>query len=188
MDRKQGESMIDRSGLPRISDILSRLRVPPGRRGRTCCPIHQGDNPQAFSYDDEKGQWYCFRCGLGGDAVELVKKSLDVNFKEALQWLDIAPGTSSILDPESLRRKKVRDGLRKWAHTTARELRFEHYLRIRVIEAAKRRLKRDEEDEWAWNWLAWAYTGLEAIAYKLDMLEGSEEEQIEIYRHIRRAA
>jgi DNA primase len=180
--------MIDRTTLPAISDVLPRLRVPPGRRGRTRCPIHLGDNAQAFSYDDAKGQWYCFRCGFGGDAVELVKRSLDMDFKEALRWLDITPGRPSIPDPESLRRNKVRNGLRQWAHATARELRFEHYIRIRVIEAAKRRLKRDEEDEWAWNWLAWAYTGLEAIAYKLDMLEGGEMEQIEAYRHIRRAA
>lgn len=184
----QGESMIDRNDLPSISDILSRLRVSPGRRGRTRCPIHQGDNAQAFSYDDAKGQWYCFRCGFGGDAVQLVKRSLDVDFKEALQWLGITPGRPSMPDPESLRRNKVRNGLRQWARKTARELRDEHYVRIRAIAAAERRLKRDEEDEWAWNWLAWAYTGLEAITYKLDMLEGGEMEQIEVYRHIRRAA
>ena len=40
--------------------------------------------------------------------------------------------------------------------------------------------------ERAWNWLGWAYTGLEALAYTLDLLEGTEAEQIEVYRHIGR--
>jgi len=64
--------MIPRSQLPAISRILSQLGIKPGRRGRTACPIHRGDNQQAFSYDDDKGYWHCFRCNKGGDAVRLV--------------------------------------------------------------------------------------------------------------------
>lgn len=45
-----------------------------GPKGRGCCPIHQGDNPQAFSFDLERGVWTCHAgCG-GGGIVDLARK------------------------------------------------------------------------------------------------------------------
>lgn len=34
-----------------------------GRRGRACCPIHDGDNPTALAIDWERGWASCWRCG-----------------------------------------------------------------------------------------------------------------------------
>jgi hypothetical protein len=44
------------------------------RRGRCACPIHGGDNPDAFSVANGKG-WHCFtgECG-SGDGVDLVRR------------------------------------------------------------------------------------------------------------------
>jgi|WetSurMetagenome_2_1015567.scaffolds.fasta_scaffold61484_3 phage/plasmid primase-like uncharacterized protein len=181
--------MIPRSALPAISTILSRLDVPPGRRGRTLCPIHRGDNRFAFSYSDEKGQWFCHRCGIGGDAVSLVMKALEIDFKSALSWLGIEGGTIPAADPAALRRQRAQAGLREWAKTTAKELAYEHYVRCTVEAAAKRRLQRDAQDETAWTWLQWAYNKIESIAYQLDILSGkSDQERLDFYREWRRAA
>jgi len=53
--------------------VGARLRNS-GRPGRFAgpCPVHGGDNPTAFTIDDEKGLWYCFtRCQTGGDIFSL---------------------------------------------------------------------------------------------------------------------
>jgi CHC2 zinc finger len=179
--------MIDRSALPSIPGILARMDIQPGRHRRARCPIHRGENPQAFSWTDV-GQWYCFRCGLGGDPIKLVELALDLDFRGALRWLGIDPtGPVPQPDPAILRREKIRAGLCRWADSRGRELRVERYVRGRVIAAAERRLNRNQEDEWGWSWLRWAYTGLESIEYELEMLEAGEAEQLDVYRH-RRAA
>jgi len=44
------------------------------RRGRARCPIHGGDNPEAFSVTAGKG-WHCHtQCATGGDGVDLVRR------------------------------------------------------------------------------------------------------------------
>lgn len=60
-----------------IPDYLERagiiLRPSPGGKKLTgCCPIHHGDNPNAFSVDAEKKVWFCFTgCQRGGDVIAL---------------------------------------------------------------------------------------------------------------------
>lgn len=179
--------MIERSALPSISRILAEMGINPNSHGRTKCPIHQGENRQAFSYNDQKGVWYCFRCGFGGDAIDLVKRSLDVGFIGALRWLGLKPDFMGTPDPAVMQRHRVHAGLQNWARKTAKGLRFEHYIRERVTVRARARLAVNPEDEWAWNWLEWALKGKEDLAYKLDLLEGTEEQQIEIYKHMRTA-
>jgi DNA primase len=39
-------------------------------RGRGRCPIHGGDNDQAFAVYPP-GRWHCYRCDEGGDVVDL---------------------------------------------------------------------------------------------------------------------
>lgn len=55
-----------------MESVLGRAGWPLGRYGRTTCPIHQGDNAQAFRY--WQFSWICYAgCGRG-TAVELAKK------------------------------------------------------------------------------------------------------------------
>lgn len=179
--------MIPREALPSISEILSRLDIPLGKRGRTLCPIHRGDNTQAFSYDDDKGQWYCFRCGIGGDAVELVKRSLDTDFLRALRWLGIERGAIPKPDPAIMRRWQARQGLKVWAEKIGKELRFEFYVREKVITRALKRLRQNPDDAYGWSWLGWALTGHSALEYKLDMIDiGTEEQRLEAYQELRK--
>ena len=176
--------MINQTALPKISEILSRLGIEPGGHKRTGCPIHRGDNKQAFSYDDSKGQWFCFRCGFGGDGITLIEKALDTDFKGALRWLGLEPGKPPAPDL----RQRARVGLKAWAKQTGKEFRDEFLARERVITRARARLRHDPEDAWAWNWLGWALTGHAAIEYKLDLLIGKEADQVEAYKTMRSSA
>ena len=71
--------------------------------------------------------------------------------------------------------------------TVGKELRFEFYVREKVITRAGERLRRDSDDAWGWNWLQWALTGKDRIEYLLDMIDGTEEQQLDAYRQMRKA-
>ncbi len=52
------------------------------------CPVHHGDNPQAFVVDRPKNLWHCFtRCGGGGDVVKLVQRMDHCNYPEVARYL-----------------------------------------------------------------------------------------------------
>ena len=39
------------------------------------CPVHGGDNPQAFVVSLSKNLWHCFtKCNTGGDVIDLVRR------------------------------------------------------------------------------------------------------------------
>jgi hypothetical protein len=168
--------------------IFRRIGERPSRRGRARCPIHDGDSPFSLSVNEEKGVFYCHVCHAGGDKLDFIQQYLKCDFKSALQFFGLEPGAPPPPDPVQERRRKVQEGLRTWAQTLRWELNFEHFVREKVISRALSRLRRDPEDAWAWEWLAWALTGLDAIAHKLDMLSGSEAEQLQIFKQFRRAA
>jgi len=42
-----------------------------GESLRGKCPIHQGENCSSFAVYPERQRWHCFRCGEGGDVVDL---------------------------------------------------------------------------------------------------------------------
>lgn len=160
------------ANIPPISTILQQLSFPAGRHGRTRCPIHQGENTQAFSYSDNKGQWYCFRCGFGGDAIELVKRCLDVDFKGALRWFGIEPGKPPEPDPARLQQQQ--EQLQQWTCLLRhqRELREEFRIRSLIAFCGGERLRQNPDNEMGWALLHEAYRGrsLAAIEYELDEL------------------
>ncbi len=182
--------MIDRAALPSISNILAELGISPNRHGRTKCPIHGGDNRQAFSYNDDKGVWYCFRCGFGGDAIDLVKRAMDTDFIGALRWLGLEPGIMKAPDPVIVRQRRIRQGLKSWAHKLQRKLRDEFYLRSKIEYHGKRRLQKSSDDSIGWELLSIAYKGIPLCELEcwLDLLNGTEEQQIKAYKLWRTAA
>jgi DNA primase len=56
-----------------ITEVAARYTTlrPAGNSLRGRCPIHFGDNPQAFAVYPDQGSWHCFRCNTGGDVVAL---------------------------------------------------------------------------------------------------------------------
>lgn len=177
--------MIDTSTLPSWDFIADRIGVRRWKHGRGQCPICESRT--GFSCHEEKG-FYCFACGRHGDKISFIMQFMSCGFKTALAFFGLQPGKPPAPDPAIIRQKKIRKGLQVWARSTAKELRYEHYIRMRVEMAAKRRLRKNAQDEMAWSWLQWVYAGLAAIVHELDMLEGSESDQIIMYKRWRRAA
>ena len=138
--------------------------------------------PNGIFISDEKGTWRCFRCGIGGDAIELVKKALATDFIGALRWLGLEPGQPPALDPVIERQRRLRAGLRAWTRQRIKELSWEHYITVRVEQAAKLRLKRDAQDAMAWTWLQWALPQQPIIEYELGMLHADIPAQLEAFR------
>jgi len=66
---------------------LERMR----RRGPQIvgpCPIHRGDNPNAFVVDRDKNLWHCFTgCAGGGDVVELARRLSGGSYRLAASYL-----------------------------------------------------------------------------------------------------
>ena len=62
-----------------------------GRSSHAACPIHGGDNPNAFVIHRKDGKtqlWYCFtRCHDGGDAIDFMRKWKGLDFPAAAKEL-----------------------------------------------------------------------------------------------------
>lgn len=56
------------------------------------CPIHNGDNPLAFSYDRSKCCWSCFTHGchkkFGNDIIGLIQAVKNISFNETVDWIE----------------------------------------------------------------------------------------------------
>jgi hypothetical protein len=61
----------------------------PEERGKQMlvkCPFHNDESP-SLSLDPQKGLWYCFPCGRGGDGLSLYMEVRKVSFREAVEAL-----------------------------------------------------------------------------------------------------
>lgn len=57
------------------------------------CPVHGGDNPNAFVVNLKKNLWYCFTgCNSGGDIIDLVCRLEGKNFRQTLHYLTSLAG------------------------------------------------------------------------------------------------
>jgi DNA primase len=57
-----------------------------GARYTGLCPFHEERTP-SFSVSADKGTYYCFGCGAGGDTVRFVEETENVGFVGAIEWL-----------------------------------------------------------------------------------------------------
>jgi DNA primase len=57
-----------------------------GKSYRGPCPIHGGEGPN-LSILPERGLFYCFVCGAGGDGIELWQQVRGVSFVDAVRGL-----------------------------------------------------------------------------------------------------
>lgn len=90
--------------------LLSQLRRCTGRLVGPC-PVHRGDNPNAFVVNLRKNLWICFTgCDAGGDVVELVRRLDGKNYRQAAEYLaELAQGLPSApLKPVATRSESFR--------------------------------------------------------------------------------
>jgi DNA primase len=57
-----------------------------GARYTGLCPFHE-ERTASFSVSADKGTYYCFGCGAGGDTVRFVEETENVGFVGAIEWL-----------------------------------------------------------------------------------------------------
>ena len=67
-----------------ISQYTQLRRV--GRRFQGLCPFHAEKTP-SFSVNAEEGLYYCFGCGVRGDAITFVREKEHLDFVGAVEWL-----------------------------------------------------------------------------------------------------
>jgi len=77
-----------------LADLASVAGAKLHRTGNTlrgACPLHKGTNTTAFSiYTDDTGRqrWHCHTgCNAGGDAIDFVRRSKNLDFIEAANYL-----------------------------------------------------------------------------------------------------
>jgi len=83
------DTSVDR--VRQAADILNVIgaRTPlrkAGARWTGRCPFHEERTP-SFSVSPEKGFFYCFGCGKGGDLITFVKDTENLDFTGAIEWL-----------------------------------------------------------------------------------------------------
>jgi DNA primase len=95
--------------LKRRVSIVTVLNTKPGmtrfkKRGDQLfgpCPVHGGDNPNAFVISLPKNIWHCFtRCNTGGDVIKLVRRLYGKDYRQTAAFLSsladfAAPSQSS---------------------------------------------------------------------------------------------
>ena len=83
-----------------IAKVIAGYGIELQPRGRTLvgrCPFHaDGGRPNLYVYPATQS-WYCFRCGVGGDALEFVQRRENIGFIDAC-------GRLAGLQPEPTRR------------------------------------------------------------------------------------
>lgn len=57
-------------------------------RHKALCPFHEDRHP---SLHFKNNRFKCFACGASGDVIDLVQRYLNVEFKEAVEWIGEAP-------------------------------------------------------------------------------------------------
>ncbi|MDR2107465.1 MAG: DNA primase [Holosporaceae bacterium] len=108
-----------------IVDIVSaRIRL--RRSGRDwfgLCPFHK-EKTGSLKVDSEKGYYYCFGCGAGGDVISFVQNFDKIGFTEAVEYLANLYGIrlpkkeKTFFDPD----KAVYDALREIKDLFAKKL------------------------------------------------------------------
>ena len=74
-----------------ISEYTQLKKV--GRAFQGLCPFHSEKSP-SFSVNPEDGLYYCFGCGVGGDAITFVREKEQLDFVEAVEMLAAKSGIS----------------------------------------------------------------------------------------------
>src|SRR5688572_32957015 len=103
-----GKKSVTRQGLNELKQqipLLDYLRAQDWRaarrlsRGRWIglCPLH-ADRKPSFMVDPNKGLFYCYGCGRGGDVIRFAELYHELRFPQALALLCQWRGLASLLE------------------------------------------------------------------------------------------
>jgi len=120
-----------------LRQLVEKAGGQPDQHGRCACPIHGGNDTNAFHVFEKDGKelWKCFSgdCG-GGDAISFVQKWQHMDFKQACVYLD----GDVISDPVAME-KSAQERLEK-ARIEHEETRLKVEARQRELQVAEKHL------------------------------------------------
>lgn len=79
------DDLLSRSDIVDVIDKRVSLKKT-GKNYSACCPFHQEKTP-SFSVQPERQFYYCFGCGVGGNAIGFIMNFDQVEFPEAVETL-----------------------------------------------------------------------------------------------------
>lgn len=87
-----------------IAEVVAAHGValrPSGRRFMARCPFHADDRPSFVVYPDTRS-YHCFGCGASGDVIDFVRRTRDIGFIEAVDYLgELPPAERAMPTPRS---------------------------------------------------------------------------------------
>jgi len=126
----------------KLSEYLNKYLdlIPRGNSFVARCPFHKEKTP-SFSINDEKGLFYCFGCGTGGNILNFISKYKNCTFRESLQEITNIAGinlknTSSSISSNTLNKKfKLLDLFNQFFHNNIlKNQKVLEYLKTREID------------------------------------------------------
>lgn len=85
-----------------------------GDRWMGLCPLHSDHKP-SFLVDANKGLFYCYACGRGGDVIRFAELSHQVNFPQAVallrQWCGLAPLLNAVIGLYRIQLERYNDAV-----------------------------------------------------------------------------
>ena len=98
--------------LPLVEEVVRLKKT--GSTYKGLCPFHQ-ENTASFNVSPARGTFKCFGCGEGGDAIDFVEKTENVDFVGAIEFLAQRFGVELEYEdasPEQDRKRKRDERLR----------------------------------------------------------------------------
>ena len=87
------------------------------RRGWGLCPFHADKHP-SFKINRARQTFHCFSCGGHGDVIDFIQRLHNLNFKDALKYLEITPGKPPQVDPIRQRKRELLRDFEQWRRET----------------------------------------------------------------------
>lgn len=91
------KKLVDNADIKQVLEELNFQHIKSaGSEYRSCCGVHLGDNPTAFTINKHTGLFYCHSQGCVGDLFDLIMQVEEIGFKDAVKWLAHLQGITDI--------------------------------------------------------------------------------------------
>lgn len=154
-------------------DVANKLGLKMNRSFRAPCPFHSGSDFNMQIYNKTAGGYHCFVCGAHGDVIGLVKGVLNVDYNDAVKYLDKEFNLNVIgsdTAQQAWQSIKIKQECKEVAKKFSKQDEYDHLLdthrRYHLILKDKPKSWNEMSDEYIE-----ALQNFEMIQYKLDMIE-----------------
>lgn len=161
-------------------DVAIHYGFHPNRSNLICCPFHNDKHP---SMKVEK-RFFCFGCGVQGDAIDFVSNYFGIGFKEAAEKLLTDFGITLMPEPSRKRAKSYSTSMAQYkekrselTQITRRLLQYKDMLATRIQALAPNTM----DEEWSDAFVEEINASVR-VTYLIDgLLFGAKDEGMEFY-------